>query len=112
MNEVYGLEKSGNGEIRVRHSFRLFLLKEVRIDVEMEDDQLRWYALALKASLYKHQAAEWVKTAGRMKYCRPTYSAIAAVDRDLAIKTFVEFGVTFLHPIAKRLIAKDLGVEL
>lgn len=42
----------------------------------------------------------------RMKYCRPIYLAVHRVDPALARKTFLESGVHFLHPIAKRLIAK------
>lgn len=68
--------------------------------------QWRWYATALKARMYENQAAKWVETKGRMKFCRSTYVAIFSVDPELARKTFLEFGVPFLHPIARRLIAK------
>lgn len=46
-----------------------------------------------------------------MKYCRPTYQALYRVDPELARKTYLEYGVGFLHPIAKKLIVKDLGLE-
>lgn len=41
-----------------------------------------------------------------MKYCRPIYLAVHRVNPALARRTFEESGVHFLHPIAKRLIAK------
>lgn len=41
-----------------------------------------------------------------MKYCRPTYKAISKVDFELAKSTFLEYGVPFLHPIAKSMVAK------
>ena len=49
---------------------------------------------------------------GRMKYCRPIYRLLNEVDRDLARKTFMEHGVSFLHPIAKAMVAKDLGIDV
>ncbi|KAI5474814.1 hypothetical protein MNV49_002391 [Pseudohyphozyma bogoriensis] len=88
MEAVYAFNESGNPEIK-----------------------LRWYSLALKGGLYTVEAAKWVETAGRMKYCRPIYKAINRVDPALAKKTFLESGVHFLHPIAKRMIAQDLGID-
>jgi hypothetical protein len=41
-----------------------------------------------------------------MKYARPTYRALNVVDPELAKKTFLEYGVKFLHPIARGLVAK------
>ncbi|KAK4705696.1 hypothetical protein P7C70_g496, partial [Phenoliferia sp. Uapishka_3] len=89
LNQAYDLDAAGNPEIR-----------------------LRWYAVALKAGQFAKEAASWVETTGRMKFCRPTYKALNRVDPALARKTFLESGVTFLHPIAKRMIAQDLGIEL
>ncbi|GAA5863563.1 hypothetical protein JCM3774_006527 [Rhodotorula dairenensis] len=73
--------------------------------------KLRWFLFALKAGLYASEAAHWVRDQGRMKYCRPTYRAIFEVDPDLARATFKQYGVGFLHPIARRLIAQELGLE-
>ncbi|KAM0754058.1 hypothetical protein T439DRAFT_322944 [Meredithblackwellia eburnea MCA 4105] len=89
LNENYSFDGQGNPEIR-----------------------LRWYQLALKGGFYTEQAALWVQDWGRMKFARPTYKAINKVDPALAKKTFLESGVTFLHPIAKRMIAQDLGIEI
>lgn len=41
-----------------------------------------------------------------MKYARPTYRALNTVDPALAKKTFLDYGVKFLHPIARTLVAK------
>ncbi|GJN94354.1 hypothetical protein Rhopal_007428-T1 [Rhodotorula paludigena] len=72
---------------------------------------LRWFLVALKGGFYAKEAAEWVRRQGRMKYCRPIYRSLNTVDPELAKKTFLEYGVGFLHPIARTMIAKDLGLE-
>lgn len=36
--------------------------------------KLRWLLFALKSGFYKEEAAKWVQTVGRMKYCRPSES--------------------------------------
>lgn len=77
-----------------------------------QEHKLRWYALALKAGQRANEAAEWVRTAGRMKYCRPIYRALNKVDPELAKSTFLKYGVSFLHPIARAMVAKDLGIDL
>jgi len=87
LNKQYKLEESNNAEIKVR-----------------------WYAVALKAGQYAPEAARWVTTVGRMKFARPTYRAINKVDPALAKKTYKEQGRKFLHPIARKVVAKDLGV--
>ncbi|BGP27644.1 Leucyl aminopeptidase yscIV [Rhodotorula toruloides] len=73
--------------------------------------RLRWYLVALKSGLYASQAAYWVRNQGRMKYCRPTYRAVFSVDPELAKQTFLKYGKGFLHPIARRMVAQDLGLE-
>ncbi|GAA5989171.1 hypothetical protein JCM11641_002547 [Rhodosporidiobolus odoratus] len=88
LGEVYGTNENGNPEIK-----------------------LRWYLLTLKAGLYAKEAAVWIRGQGRMKYARPTYRAINGVDPELAKKTFLDYGVKFLHPIARQLVAKDLGLD-
>lgn len=75
----------------------------------------RWLWLALKSNyetVYE-PAVEFAKAYGRMKMCRPTYRALAAASdsaRELAVKTFTENRARY-HPIAQKMIAKDLGVE-
>lgn len=73
--------------------------------------QLRWYLFALKSGLYAKQAAHWVRNQGRMKYCRPTYRAVFVVDPELAKETFLKYGKGFLHPITRRMVAQDLGLD-
>ncbi|KAK4054136.1 Leucyl aminopeptidase yscIV [Microbotryomycetes sp. JL201] len=45
-----------------------------------------------------------------MKYCRPVYSALNKVDHELAVQTFETYGRSFLHPIARQMVEKDLGL--
>ncbi|CEL62167.1 Leukotriene A-4 hydrolase homolog OS=Yarrowia lipolytica (strain CLIB 122 / E 150) GN=YALI0F00396g PE=3 SV=1 [Rhizoctonia solani AG-1 IB] len=89
--------------------------------------RLRWYALALSGEVpapleWSTRAAEWVVGAGkgvdagkgvkgRMKFCRPTFRAINKVIPALAKSSFEAHKDEF-HPIARRMIAKDIGVEL
>ncbi|KAI0641084.1 peptidase family M1-domain-containing protein [Trametes meyenii] len=86
--------------------------------------ELRWrfYEVALldpaspAARAFAPAAAQWVVgndgsgiVRGRMKFCRPTFRAIARADRELAAKVFSAHKLSF-HPIARRLIEKDLGL--
>lgn len=53
------------------------------------------------------QLADWLGTVGRMKFVRPGYRLLNAVDRELAIATFEKFKDTY-HPICKQLVKQDL----
>ncbi|KAL3237585.1 bifunctional aminopeptidase/epoxide hydrolase [Nakaseomyces bracarensis] len=53
------------------------------------------------------QLADWLGTVGRMKFVRPGYRLLNAVDRELAIRTFEKFKDTY-HPICKQLVKQDL----
>ncbi|ORY89696.1 peptidase family M1-domain-containing protein [Leucosporidium creatinivorum] len=86
VQKTYGVNKTSNPEIK-----------------------LRWLLFALKSGFYKEEAAKWVQGQGRMKYCRPTYKALAKVDYELAKKTFLD-AESFYHPIARDMIVKDLGL--
>ena len=64
------------------------------------------------AKEFAPQAAKWVTGTdgsgvlrGRMKFCRPTFRAIARVDRGLALEAFGASRGAF-HPIAQKLIEK------
>ncbi|PVF96254.1 hypothetical protein CPB86DRAFT_762462 [Serendipita vermifera] len=77
---------------------------------------LRWFELTLVSPAAKdfvQSAADWVvdpeALKGRMKFCRPVFRLINKVDAELAVKTFEKNKLSF-HPIARKLIAKDLGV--
>ena len=69
----------------------------------------RYYRIGLRAKDSKlyHPVAELLGQVGRMKFVRPLYSALASVDKDLAIKTF-EKNKDFYHPICRAMVAKDL----
>ncbi|KAG8936626.1 hypothetical protein FRC02_000619 [Tulasnella sp. 418] len=82
--------------------------------------RLRWYALVLASEASKdflQGASQWVigkdhhspGIKGRMKFCRPIFKALKRIDPDFAIKTFEE-NRRYFHPIAVKLIAKDLGL--
>ncbi|RSH81372.1 hypothetical protein EHS25_006904 [Saitozyma podzolica] len=75
-------------------------------------EALRFYRVALKSGKeYAEDAAEWVTNKGRMKFCRPIYRLLNQQTPELARKTFLKHAA-FYHPIARKMIAKDLGVEV
>ena len=84
LDEAYALNSAQNTEVRLRF-----------YEVALED----------KDGKYAPFAAEWVKTQGRMKYCRAIYKALVRVAPELARRTFVE-NRGFYHPIAASLIEK------
>lgn len=72
----------------------------------------RWYELALTSPAAKDfakDAANWIvdphALKGRMKFCRPVFRVLFAVDPTLAKATF-EANKTSFHPIARKLISK------
>ncbi|GAA5967502.1 hypothetical protein JCM3765_004689 [Sporobolomyces pararoseus] len=80
------------------------------LDTKNPEIKFRWFLVSLKAGIYAQEAAAFVKTVGRMKYVRPIYRAIFKVDSELAKKTFLE-SKQFYHPIARTVVARDLGLE-
>jgi leukotriene-A4 hydrolase len=95
LGELYQLSTSSDAEIR-----------------------LRFYELALTdplsdtAKTFARTASDWVVgndgtgiIKGRMKFCRPIFRAIFAVDKCLAVEAFTNFRDQF-HPIARKLIEK------
>ncbi|CED82437.1 leukotriene-a4 hydrolase [Phaffia rhodozyma] len=87
LDEVYGLSKAGNAEL-----------------------SSRFFEIALASGdEYAKDAAHWVTDKGRMKFCRTIYRALFKVTPELAIKTFKAHS-GFYHPIARRMIEKDLGL--
>ncbi|GAA5901564.1 bifunctional aminopeptidase/epoxide hydrolase [Sporobolomyces salmoneus] len=87
MEEVYGFLETKNPEIKLRN-----------------------FLVSLKAGLYATEAAAFVRTVGRLKYVRPIYRAIFEIEPELAKKTFLE-SKHLLHPIARTMVARDLGLE-
>ncbi|KAF8060869.1 peptidase family M1-domain-containing protein [Lyophyllum atratum] len=84
--------------------------------------RFRFYELALtdtkseSAKAFAPDAVNWIVGAdgsgmivGRMKFCRPIFRTVAKVDRDLAVKVWQANQEAF-HPVARRLIDKDLGL--
>lgn len=95
LGSLYHLSTSSNAEIR-----------------------FRFYEIALAesssptAKQFAEEAAKWVVGSdgtgvvkGRMKFCRPTFRAIANVNKTLAVETFTPNKGAF-HPIAVKLIEK------
>ncbi|KAJ7352538.1 peptidase family M1-domain-containing protein [Mycena albidolilacea] len=99
LGTVYGVSTSTNAEIR-----------------------LRFYNLALSpptsaaASHFAPEAIKWVVGTdgsgvikGRMKFCRPVFRAVFQVNEGLAKEAW-EKNQSEFHPIARKLIDKDLGL--
>jgi leukotriene-A4 hydrolase len=77
----------------------------------------RWCKLLLSAGAPRGVAlaVDFVTCQGRMKFVRPLYRALrdspCAGAKETAISTFVE-NADFYHPICRKMVASDLGVEL
>ena len=84
LDETYSLSTAQNPEVR-----------------------LRFYEVALEeqGGRYAEEAAAWVASQGRMKYCRTIFKALYRVDPALAQRTFLE-NESFYHPIAAAMIRK------
>ncbi|KEP52053.1 leukotriene-A4 hydrolase [Rhizoctonia solani 123E] len=104
-----------------------FLGDQYSLDTTMNAEiRLRWYELALSAqapapSEWATRATEWVVgggngvdagkgVKGRMKFCRPTFRTVNKVVPALAKRSFEAHKDEF-HPIARRMIAKDIGAD-
>jgi len=99
LGRLYGLDSTPNAEIRLRF-----------YEVALADPQ------SSAAKTLAVEAAKWVigddgsgVIKGRMKFCRPVFRAVSKVDRDLAVTNW-EKGKTGFHPIARKLIEKDIGL--
>jgi len=99
LNELYQFSTTPNAEIR-----------------------MSFYELALRdhtsriAKVFASEATNWVVgedgtgvIKGRMKFCRPVFRAVYKVDGDLAVSAFRRKRDAF-HPIARKLIEKDLDM--
>ncbi|KAK0462904.1 uncharacterized protein EV420DRAFT_1627897 [Desarmillaria tabescens] len=98
LGSLYTLSTTHNAEIRSR--FYLLALKDV------SSPATRGFAAS---------AANWVigeetgAVVGRMKFCRDIFRAVSKVDKDIALKAFEKEKMSF-HPIARKMIEKDLGL--
>ncbi|KAJ4477830.1 peptidase family M1-domain-containing protein [Lentinula edodes] len=84
--------------------------------------RLRFYQFSLAdpsspaAQKYAAEAADWVigggsgMVVGRMKFCRDVFRAVFKVNKDLAVNAFQKEKNSF-HPIARKLIEKDLKLS-
>jgi len=73
--------------------------------------RFRFLAVGLQSGAeYAQAAADWVADKGRMKFCRPIYRLLHARAPALARRTFAARR-SFYHPIARRMIAADLGLD-
>ena len=99
LGKLYGLSSTPNAELRWRF-YEVALL-------DPASPAAREYAPAAAQWVTGHDGTHIVR--GRMKFCRPTFRAIARADRKLALEYYGENKLSF-HPIARRLIEKDLGI--
>ncbi|TRM61567.1 hypothetical protein BD626DRAFT_549145 [Schizophyllum amplum] len=99
LGELYNIAMTPNAEIR-----------------------LRFYAIALQdpasdaAQAYAQAAVDWVIGAepggsvkGRMKFNRPVFRSAFLANREAALKAY-EKQKTAFHPIARKMIEKDMGL--
>ena len=86
MGTTYGFSQSRNLEISSRY---------FRVGLRAKDE-----------SVYE-PTAELLGRVGRMKFVRPLYRRLKAVDRELAVRTF-ERNEGFYHPICRELVRQDL----
>jgi len=99
LGQLYHLSQSTNAEHRLRF-----------YEIAMADH------LSRAAKLLAPEAARWVVgddgtgLKGRMKFCRPIFKAVHKVDRELSVAVFSQSKNAF-HPIARKLIEKDLGMS-
>ncbi|KIP01983.1 hypothetical protein PHLGIDRAFT_112533 [Phlebiopsis gigantea 11061_1 CR5-6] len=99
LGKLYHLSDTSNAEIRLRF-YEVALL-----DTQSET-----------AKVFAYDALKWVVgedgtgiIKGRMKFCRPIFRTANKVDHSAAVKTFSSSKTSF-HPIAQKLIEKDLGL--
>lgn len=92
LDSVYSLTSSQNSEI-----------------------MFRWQSVCLKCGVewIVPHVVRFITSQGRMKFVRPLYRALAATSggREIAVDTFVASNKIY-HPIARKMVAQDLGLEL
>jgi leukotriene-A4 hydrolase len=95
---LYDVATTPNAEIRLR--FYNFALKDPKSSAALDfaSHALKWVT--------GRDGTDVIK--GRMKFCRPTFRGAARVDSTLAKEYFVRSKAEF-HPIARKLIEKDLA---
>jgi len=99
LGNLYKLAETTNPEIRLRFYEVAFLDPTSSAAKELAPTAANW--------VVGHDGSGVVK--GRMKFCRPVLRDVNKVDHALAVKVFTGSKDEF-HPIARRLIEKDLGL--
>ncbi|TFK25898.1 leukotriene-A4 hydrolase [Coprinopsis marcescibilis] len=97
LGDIYHFDTTENAEVRFRY-----------YEIALRDPKAEPSAgIADKASKWVTGSDGSGNVKGRMKFCRPTFRAIAAVDKQLASTTFAAHKSEF-HPIAAKMIEKDI----
>ncbi|KAF9218882.1 zincin [Gyrodon lividus] len=100
LDALYKFSQITNAEIRT--PFYLVMLKD---------------PTSSAAQGYAQQVADWTigkdsgVIQGRMKFCRPLFRAVNRVDHGIAVTAFTSARTSF-HPIAQKLIQKELGTAM
>ncbi|TFK47915.1 hypothetical protein OE88DRAFT_1664872 [Heliocybe sulcata] len=97
LGSLYGLDSSGNAEIR----FRFYLVALL----DPSSDSSKHYGSIAAKWVVGEDGSGVIK--GRMKFCRPTFRAVYKVDKQLAWETWKKSKGGF-HPLAQKMIEKDL----
>ncbi|KAL6301026.1 peptidase family M1-domain-containing protein [Sparassis latifolia] len=100
LGSLYGFTNTKNAELRLRF-YQIAL-------VDPASDAAKGFAPAAVRWAVGDDGTGIIK--GRMKFCRPVFRAASKVDKPMAVKYFSAFKDAF-HPIARRLIEKDLGLS-
>lgn len=99
LGDLYGVRKTSNAEIRFRF-YQLALLDPGAVPERLPEEAAKWVVGDDGSGVIK----------GRAKFCRPVFRSIAKIDRTLAVKYFEKHKTEF-HPIARKLIEKDIGIQ-
>ncbi|KAJ7058795.1 peptidase family M1-domain-containing protein [Mycena amicta] len=99
LGRTYGIDSTPNSEVRLRFYELVLTPPTSEAAKHFVGDASKWVVGADGSGVIK----------GRMKFCRPVFREMAKVDRELAVKTWEAYKGGF-HPIAKRMIEKDLGL--
>lgn len=100
--------KSENGKNAINLMSKIYSKYSTSSNAEVI---FRWFRLLLTANITESypKLADWLGTVGRMKFVRPSYTMLNLVNRDLALKTFHKYEMSY-HPICRAMVKKDLGL--
>ncbi|PCH33157.1 hypothetical protein WOLCODRAFT_147267 [Wolfiporia cocos MD-104 SS10] len=99
LGTLYKLAETSNPEIRLRFYAVAFADPTTPAAQALASPAVKWVVGADGSGVVK----------GRMKFCRPVFRNVDKVDHTLAVEVFSTAKDSF-HPIARRLIEKDLGL--